>query len=154
MVNMEELPLLVYDVDECSIGKSALVYAEQKHDIMLLEFSDVFHGEWNDVKKEAQNHGGEMWRSILKMTHCINMPYKNWGSSDVHVTRQEGLETFRRGSSIHSAWFQDNLQQLCLERGVPVPQDEFGLQEFFDRLFSEAETFEYKGDGCKMFRWS
>ena len=154
MVNMEELPLLVYDTDECSIGKSALMYAEQKRDIMLLDFSDVFHGEWNDVKKEAQNDGGEMWRSILQVTHCINMPYKNWGSSDMHITRKEGLDAFRRASSIHSAWFQDNLQQLCFERGVPVPQDEFGLQEFFDRLFSEAETFEYKGDGCKMFRWS
>ena len=121
---------------------------------MLLDFPDIYHGEWNDVKKEAQNHGGEMWRSILQTMHCINMPYKNWGSSDVHVTRKEGLETFRRGSSIHSAWFQDNLEQLCFERGVPVPQDEFSLQEFFDRLFSEAETFCYKGDGCKMFRWS
>ena len=82
MVNMEEFPLLVYDTDECGIGKSALMYAEQKHDIMLLDFSDVFHGECNDVKKEAQNDGGEMWRSILQMTHCINMPsHFKWGKT-------------------------------------------------------------------------
>ena len=43
MVNVEETPLITYDVDECNMGKSALAYAEEIEDLMLLDFPDILH---------------------------------------------------------------------------------------------------------------
>ena len=54
MVNVEETPLVTYDVDECNMGKSALAYAEAIEDLMLLDFPDIYHGEWNDVNIDVQ----------------------------------------------------------------------------------------------------
>ena len=79
MVNVEETPLITYDVDERNMGKSALAYAEELEDLMLLDFPDIYHGEWNDVNIDVQL---AFFESLVKMNQTqrehVYIPHKNY----------------------------------------------------------------------------
>eukprot|EP00959_Pyramimonas_sp_CCMP1952_P059259 1237403-Pyramimonas_sp.AAC.1 len=61
-------PLIVTSMDQCSIGRSAMFFAAQRRQLLLLMHWDIYHRLWNDVLGAA-GKAAQLRRSILFLTH-------------------------------------------------------------------------------------
>ena len=115
---------------------------------------DTYHRDWNDIKNALRRFGNHspFWRSVVHLTYIFNLPYSPWGQSDFHRLKLEFVKELVDESSWESAWFQNAMEGIVRDRGIPAPHGEDGQRALWATML-QAESCHRKGPQVKMMRW-
>lgn len=115
---------------------------------------DTYHRDWNDIKNALRRFGNHspFWRSVVHLTYIFNLPYSPWGQSDFHRLKLEFVKELVDESSWESAWFQNAMEGIVRDRGIPAPHGEDGQRSLWATML-QAESCHRKGPQVKMMRW-
>jgi hypothetical protein len=77
-----DLPLLILYMDQCAVQVSAMNFLINAKKAVILVFEDLYHREWNDVKKVCRAVP-KFWRTTLQLK--VGVLVSTWLFSGRHT---------------------------------------------------------------------
>ena len=149
----QNLPLLVLQLDQGSVGAAGMAFAitalDQPARMVQVRW-DSFHRAVRDVRLGLQRSNQAFLRAMLHSAYIWSMSYRPFGSGGFHQSKQRILEAFLATETVDS--FPPFVESWELIRDDLKMRPDSSMREVFDKL-CDLETFRKKGTLPKMSRW-
>ena len=138
--------LLVLHMDQCSVGRTVVHFAQFVMRLMLDSLWDPYHMLWNALKRGIMKACGKYWRSVLLLQTRCNVSYGPWNHHDHKYTRKDAWEELIRGATRESECFQENLAMFAFDMELQtLPRSVQDEEALFQKIVARAKACKQMG---------
>lgn len=145
-----ELPTLILQEDEGSVGYSLHWYLLYQQRLRFVHFRDIYHREWNDVKLAIKSCG--LWWAVLLSSVALNIHWGPWLTQAWFQKHKEGADEFFRKCTPADPLFLHFYEELAREQGIE-PDHTFDQKASLLKELHASDLFENKGPKVAINRW-
>ena len=148
-------PMLALNIDQCSVGWSAIFYMSMKLKLRVLPIFDPSHRCWNDCKLALQY--ANMWEVVLLVSIICNINHGPFQNAGWWRQGQEACSAYMESAG-HAGCplFRSQLKNIARDTGrsdwKQLLRDEEWIQETWDSLQS-VPGIGTKGPKVALCRW-